>query len=358
MKHPFWIANSTLLILALIIITGIFIFRTPALEFSSLEPFASGAIRREKSVMLDINKIFREDLFDTYRPEKPEITQEELPQLPLPPKTNPIEVPPLPKPTFLDPLPIKLKGIIAVSGDIGRNRAILEEQEGKEKIYQVGDTKLDAQLIRIFNNKIIFLRANGQQEVLYLREEDAKKDSTYLALESWDQIVQKTDENIYLVDPQRFIERVGNLAQVIDLLALSTVYRKGEPIGIRIGHLPENSLGGRLGFQTGDMVTMINSIEPTTNQNRMKIYQEITNMQVNDILKCTVKRSTKTIIITIMLQEFTPRERIPEPVFLRMQEEQKKKALEEKYKFAPTLNQLQKQERQQMFTRGSAPVAK
>ena len=37
----------------------------------------------------------------------------------------------------------------------------------------------DAQLIKIFNNKAIFLRANGQQEVLYLRPKDAQLDPTY-----------------------------------------------------------------------------------------------------------------------------------------------------------------------------------
>ena len=41
---------------------------------------------------------------------------------------------------------------------------------------KTGDVIEDAQLMRIFSNKVVLVRSNGQQEVLYLREKDAKTD--------------------------------------------------------------------------------------------------------------------------------------------------------------------------------------
>jgi len=98
----------------------------------------------------------------------------------------------MPKPKFLDPLDITLKGIIVLVHNDSKNRAIIADNKtNKELTYKVGSAIEDAQLIRILSNKVIFLRSNGQQEVLYLREKDAELDPVYTIIDNWDGIIQK-----------------------------------------------------------------------------------------------------------------------------------------------------------------------
>ena len=130
------------------------------------------------------------------RKELPHIKQlESTIPFPEPPAQQKIVIPAIIEPEFLDPLQVTLKGIIVVSSNDSKNRAMIQDNKTmQEGTYKVGDLIQDAQLIRIFKNKIIFLRLNGQQEVLYLREQDAKVDPAYSLSHEWDTVVKKTGQ--------------------------------------------------------------------------------------------------------------------------------------------------------------------
>ena len=161
MKHPFWLANSTLLICLLL--TAVFIFFSrPKLPLRvSFEPTEIRPIKQE-IVKIDLSKIYTNDLFDAYKQPLPPIEQPDYGK-PMPPPPTP-KLPPMPaKPPlkFLEPLKITLRGII-VGTDERLNIAVIENtKEGKAKNYRVADMIDDAQLIRILKNKIIHIRSNG-----------------------------------------------------------------------------------------------------------------------------------------------------------------------------------------------------
>lgn len=362
MKHPFWLANSTLLVCLLL--TAVFIFFSrPKLPLRV--PFEPTDIRpiKQEIAKIDLSKIYTNDLFDTYKQPLPPI-EEPTYGKPMPPPPT-LKLPPMPaKPPlkFLEPLKIILRGII-VGTDERLNIAVIEGiQEGTAKNYRVADMIEDAQLIRILKNKIILIRSNGQQETLYVTQHDAELEQLLMPDNNWSSIIKKTDENSYAIDPDMFIERIHSLAQFIDVLNLTTVYRQGKSFGCRIGKLEQNSLGLALGLLQGDIVERINDIPATKTTSRFEIYKAITSMQPGDIITLTITRKKQLMSLQYNLEKFEVT--TPIATFTEIQpallppaetktpqeiEEEKRKILEQKYRFAPTAEELQKNEKQAML---------
>jgi len=278
MRYPLWILNSSLLFLILIVIAFAFVSQQRIPPREAIIPEESSPALKREIGEINISKIYEHDLFDTYVKEVPLTEQEEKTgeSLPTPPTPKTPHTPDIPRPQFLEPLNITLKGIIAFVHGSDKNCAIIENNQTKqEACYKLGDTIEDAQLIRILSNKVLFLRSNGQQEVLYLKENEAQADPSYAAISSWADVVKQTTEHEYLINKHLFSERVQNLGAFIDFLSITSIYSKGISVGCRIGQIGTNSLGKALGFEQGDLVVSINGIPATSTENRMIIYKDI-----------------------------------------------------------------------------------
>ncbi len=356
MKHPFWIINSSLFFLALIALGFISLSRTPIPERESIKPRVY--VKPKKEVLqINIAKIYENDLFGTYKKEIPTPTQPDyLAPFPEPPEPQIVSVPELPAPQFLDPLNITLKGIIIVSTDSRKNRTIIEDSKTKqEALYKVGDTIEDAHIIRILSNKVIMLRSNGQQEVLYLREQDAKTDPAYSIIDEWDAIIQKMSAQNYLINPIAFAYYITNLGQFIDLLGLITAYKQGISIGCKIGLMDEKSFGPKLGLRAGDIILTINNIPATDTENRLLIYKQIVEIQQNAIINVVLLRNNKQQELTYTLKEFSVdglrSGKEAKPV-VKQKEKEAVTVLKKGHQFAPTLKEIRRREKKNMFKHG------
>lgn len=359
MRHPLWLLNSSLLLLLLITLGFIGFTREKVPSREPIEPDGYVQPTKEDVSHINIQKIYETDLFNTYQQEFPQIDPQR-PQVadtfPAPPVEQQVIVPEKPKTTFVEPLSIVLKGIIIVGDDDTKNKAIIANKKTlQENLYKKEDRIEDAQLIGIFNNKVIFLRSNGQQEVLYLREKDVALDPTYGTSKEWDNIIQPTGPHSFIVSPREFIARVKNLAHFIDMLNLTTVYAKGTSIGCRIGHLNENSLGAVLGLSSGDIVLSINEIPVTDTRNRLQAYKNITELKPGATVEVVIEKRNKETTLHYTLQELNPFEPDgPEPTAEEIKREQVK-ILQQKHKFAPTMKQIRQQERNMMRSHGRKP---
>lgn len=364
MRHPFWIVNSTLFVLLICVLCIIYFSQVAVPEREDIEPAMYSALKKEKKVQVNISQIYESDLFGTYQAvEQMAEVQEPKALFDTPPEPQAAEIPELPKPQFLDPLDITLKGIFMVNTDGSKNRSIVSDNKTKkEASYKVGDKIADAQLIRIFGNKIILLRSNGQQEVLYLREQDARLDAGYAMVDEWNYVVKPVGENIFMIDPFAFIKRISDLGQFIEMLHLITAYRQGQSIGVRIGNVDEKSIGTVLGLQSGDIITQIEGIPARTMQERLDIYTAILNKRENERVTVEIMRNKEPLKIEYVLKEFVPQEgqkETPQQQFAlqKLEEEEKVKILKQKYEFAPTLQDIRQKERRNMLQKGQAPQA-
>jgi len=353
MRYPLWALNSALFTLVVCVSLFIFFSREEIPEREDIKP-EPVVIRKNGISRINIKQIYEHDLFGTY---KKEIIEPEEPKyvvpLPAPPSPVVAQVHKTPEPTFLDPLKITLKGIMSVS-DGTKNKAIIE-YTAREAIYKVGDKVGDAQLIRIFNNKIIFVRSNGQQEVFYLRKSDAQADPTYLIIDDWQGIVRKIASNNYHVYKKEFTERINNLAQFIDTLDLTTAYKKGVSVGCRIGSAAPKSLAHELGFKVGDLVLTINGIPATDTKNRFSIYKMVTVAGLGDEILVRLQRQKQHYTLRYTIADFSVVKKPAgpgEPVTMHYIEKEREKMLKNKYRFAPTVREIRKQERRNMLKMG------
>lgn len=315
-------------------------------------PYTIKVVKKEVSET-EMAAIYDNDLFKTYiKPTTPVVQKALDQQLPPPPVPEQVHIPEPVVPTFLEPLPISLKGII-IMGDDAKDRAILANNKTKvESTVKIGDKIEDSQLIRIMRNKAIFIRSNGQEEIFYLREKDAKQDQGAHTLERWENTITKIGDNNYAIDPENFVELVPDLGQFIASLDLITVYRKGKPFGVRVGAMDPASFGHELGLQMGDIITNINGTDVTTVKNRMHIYSTVTSLAMGKKIDVTLQRQHTPIHLSIALQEagkpttlsLTQRYAAPRKTTEDIQAE-KIRMLEEKHTFAPTLDEIRKRER-------------
>ena len=359
MRQPLWILNSSLFLLVILIVLFIFFSRVIVIEKESIRPeeYAPSVIKEISRI--NIKRIYEDDLFDT-RKRLPDIPQPEyVAPLPAPPSPIPVKIPDAPEAKFLDPLDITLKGIMLLSDGSDSSAVIQDNQTNRESMYKIGDMIEDAQLIRIFSNKIIFVRSNGQQEVFYLREKDALDDPTFLNIDDWKGIIKKIASNNYEVSPSMFLKRIKNLAQFIDILGLTSAYRKGESIGCRIGDIKDDSFGARLGLKTGDIILTINKIPAKTITNRLDIYKSVVSSNIDDKIAVTLQRGRRTYTLSYIIKEFIVSKIQAEdsgvsitPEYVK---EEQKRMLEEKYKFAPTAKDIRNLERRNMFEKGGKP---
>ena len=275
----------------------------------SFEPVEEIKPPKHEITKIDLTKIYGNDLFDTYQaPTVPVEEPTEAIAKPLPPPPTPkiIKMPASPPPRFLEPLSINLKGVI-VGSDESFDVAIIEDvKEKKSRNYRVGDKIDDAQLIKIFRNKIILIRSNGQQETLYVNQYDAELEQLLSPRNNWNTVIQKVNDTQYSVDPELFVERVTNLAQFIDLLNITTVYQQGMSIGCRIGKMQPTSPGLSLGLLPGDIVQEINGLPTATATDRIEIYKRIIESNFGDTISVKLLRKNTPIILFYKLERLEP----------------------------------------------------
>ncbi len=362
MRYPLWVLNSALFALILCAMLFIAFSREEVPEREYIDSGTVATRRKDGISKINLKQIYENDLFDTYAKEPEEVDEPKY-VVPLPEPPTPVKpkVPKKAKPKFLDPLPITLKGIMSVSNGT-KNKAIISDNKTKrESIYKVGDKFEDAQIIRIFKNKVIFVRSNGQQEVFYLRQDDAKSDPTYLIISDWKGVIRKIAPNNYRIYLEEFRKRVKNLAQFIDILNLTTAYQKGKSIGCRIGSEEKESLSQELGLKRGDIVLTVNGIPATDTSNRLKIYKEVTKTALGDTINVRLKRGKRSYTLRYALSDFSVIKKPSgpgQPVTAHYIEEEQKKMLKKKYKFAPTVKEIRKKERRTMLKKGRKPLKK
>lgn len=367
MKHPFWLINSALLGILLFVLGFIFFTSQKMPRRAPFEPDTDVKLPKKEISKIDLNKIYTNDLFNTYKLPTPEQKEEKLKPIPQPPKPKTVAPPAEPSIKFLEPLGIELKGIM-VAHDEDHNRAILKDKKtNTSKNYKLGDTVDDAQLVRILNKKVVLIRSNGQQESLYLNPKDAEMEQLLSPEGNWQSTVQKKDDGNYFVDPHNFATRVRNLAQCIDMLNLTTVYKQGKSVGTRVGKVGENTLAPALGLQQGDVIERVNTIPATDTASRYKIYEQVIGLDMGEIVTINMIRNNRPMKLTYELKELEEKRTEKEPKTAQEElhrmvigqkteeeiEREKIRTLREKQQFAPTVYELEKQEKQLMLNKAS-----
>lgn len=368
MRHPLWLVDSTFLVLFFASIVFVLFSQQKVPKRVKLEPTIGHAIPKPEPIAIDISQIYQNDLFNTYHKMATPIVQPDYaPTMPTPPSQSIADVPADPRQPFLPPLQVKLRGVITLDDESNNSAMIADGQSNEQKNYKVGDIIHDARIIRILPNRIILIRSNGQQETLYLNERDIELDPAYTeARDNWIHVAKRISDTHYLLDPEAFGQIVRSVAQCIDMFDMTTVYQKGESIGCRIGNVNHNSLPVAMGLEPYDIITHIDNMPVLTTQERYNAYQKVTKKQFDDTITVGLTREDERIDITYKLidlkdplkgsldelekiQEKTGIITGPTPEEI---EQERITLLQQKYKFAPTVQDIKIQQKMAMLKEG------
>lgn len=334
----------------------VFLSNTSLTKKVSIEPSYHEA-KEKTAAPIDISIIWENDLFGTYSlnqvaPVKP--TEEARPVLPPAPQAVVVPIPTEHADTFLEPLPITLTGTITLTDDYKNRAIILDTKTKSQSSYKVGDEIEDAQLIRIFKNKVIFLRSNGQQETIFLDQDDLLLNDPDV---DWGQIIETTSDNTYLIEPTKFVQKINNISEFINQMNLTSAFKDGKFIGIKVGAALKGSVGPSLGFQAGDIITEVNKISSSKAED---IYNNILTQKPNDNIVVDILRSGEKLTHNYTLKDiiFPKEKKKADPRKTEDENEQeirldrdklekeKLKILKKKYDFAPTAFELKIKEEQ------------
>lgn len=304
-KNPWWILNSALAFLFVLLLV-IILFTRPSIPASaSLVPVAremeAGAARH-----VDLIQIYRNDLFGTvgeqqFAEEKQEKKPEVVVPLPPPPQAAALVQPQMPQ--FLPPLAVTIKGIMYSTNELD-NRAIIADAKSKrEGLYRLGDKILDAEIIYIGNSKVMFIRSNGQQETLFVTQQDAQSDPLYRQRSPGEVVAKRLSETDYALYLDVFKERITAMAQFLDALNITTAWDQGKIVGLRVGRFGPESIATSLGLQQADIITSINGVSLINTENRTKIFHDLAKAEVGKVVEVTVLRAGQPITYRYMLQE-------------------------------------------------------
>jgi type II secretory pathway component PulC len=306
MKLQLWVINSSLALIFCVTL-GLDYFlevNPPVVRIKSISTLSDEKAGELAPVIAgNWEKIYQNDVFGTYVKRVDEF-EAVKPQLVTPPPVSmPAQFTPPPEPqmpSFIPPLNIVLKGII-VAGDEQKSAAIIADETNKEQMYYLGGKVKDAQIIRIARNRLVLLRANGQQESFYLVKDDPFLSST----DKWENIVKKINDQDYKVDPNAFALEVDSLGNFMERVGiLGTAYSKGNPIGVKIGDVKNCDVANALGIMQNDIVLVINDETMATDKSRVRLFDKISKMKIGDSILVKLLRAGNEVLINYELAKF------------------------------------------------------
>jgi len=296
-KQQLWIANSVLILFFITAFCVQILLKKDIPVFRQRKSRNIEQNTTKLPIVVNLEKIYKNDLFGTYVAQETQPIQKNfvtpIPQLNV---AAPAAPPPLQKPQFLPPLPVSVKGII-LANDPENSIAMVADQTGKEHVYRIGEKIQDAQVLKLTKNKMVVLRANGQQETFYLR----KPEKLTSGLSKWEYAIKKIDENLYHIDPLEFTKEITSAGELVELLNIGAHYENSTPTGVRIGNLSHHPVGGHLGLQEDDIITSINQIPTITAKDRIRILDTISKLEKGEQIIVIFKRGTKQKTYTYLL---------------------------------------------------------
>jgi type II secretory pathway component PulC len=360
MRQPFWKLNFGLLLVVLALLCVVLFDKIHLPHPTPIAP-SEGQLQTitQKVESVDVSKICLHDLFNTYisRTVPEQEKTDYVKPAPPPPEAIVITPPPVEQPQFLDPLPLTLTGVFMFNDETKDRAVILNTKTNEEATYKIGDEIEDAQLVKIFSQKVLFVRSNGQQEVIYLSQDIANNEMKKNFKTTWDHISKKIDSNHYVIDKQEFINEITTISNLIDRFNLATAYKQGKSIGIKIGSLEENGLASAFGFNSGDIVTHVNHEPVATTNERMDVFKKLKDLPNSGTITIEFLRNEQPTTLTLTLGTIVPSQQSvskqePKNVTLQKERETREQQLallKQREQFAPTAREIRFKERENVI---------
>ncbi|MBI4774933.1 MAG: hypothetical protein HY788_12275 [Deltaproteobacteria bacterium] len=176
-----------------------------------------------------------------------------------------------------------------------------DQQAGKQKLLQIGNTIQGAEIKSILWRKVILSR-NGREEILVMKEPEGGKSSptSRRVEESTESIaVRKVDDENYVVDRDEFEKMISNVNQFMTQLRVRPYFINGNPAGYMVSDIRKGSVIDELGIQNGDILKSVNGAPITRPEQAFAAYQQL-NQEAE--LTLEIQRNLQTHVLNYQIR--------------------------------------------------------
>ncbi len=163
-----------------------------------------------------------------------------------------------------------------VTGIVDTPYAVIEDtQKHKQGLYREGDSIQNAQIKMILRKKVV-LTVNGRDEILLMDEKKEKPGSAVSASrgeEAYSPLDAEGDT--VSVDRTKVDGALKDINQLMSQVRIRPHFKDGQPEGLLLSHIRQNSIFSEMGLQSGDIVKGVNGNEIKSVDDALKFYESL-----------------------------------------------------------------------------------
>lgn len=209
-------------------------------------------------------------------------------------KRNLFNIEETPKPIVsAQPLSLKLKGTVVGVEEF--TFCIIEDKsKRKEDLYQKGDKIQDMEITDITTNSVILSKGRGKV-ILYIDEEETKKDDRVAAIYPDLTNIEHPSENKWVISRENVLQATRNISDIMSDFKIRPHFSSGKMDGFRIDDVKEESIAFAVGIKKGDIVKKING---EIIDSPKKIFEFYRNLEKSPVIQLEVERGGSTEVLT------------------------------------------------------------
>jgi len=179
-------------------------------------------------------------------------------------------------------LNVKLWGT-AIARDPSQSYAIIEDLAARrQSLYRVGDSILDAAMLKHVEWDRVILDRNGDEEVLELASARGPVTSAAGTTAGGSAAVageriRKTADDKFVIDRREVEKTVANLNEVFTQARAVPYFEDGKTVGFRVFAIKPGSVFEKIGLQNGDIINRVNGVELTDPTKAITLFTELQN---------------------------------------------------------------------------------
>lgn len=173
-------------------------------------------------------------------------------------------------------LQILLWGTVVTESGTGGFAVVENQKNNTQGLFEPGDTVAEGAVVKkIYRNRVI-LEVNGQEQML---EVDL---SQIPATESTPMSSARNFQESFIESSGSLENQMNDPQLIKDQLAVRPSFVDGQPSGLFVFGIKDDSIYHGLGLRNGDIIQSVNGIPTLTGQDENMIYQSVKNAVEND----------------------------------------------------------------------------
>jgi general secretion pathway protein C len=187
-----------------------------------------------------------------------------------------------------------------VTGSSGRDYAVIEDKSKREQgLYHKGDTIQEATIKMILRKKVV-LRVDGKDEILVMEDEKGsrrRRTASAASAAPSRRVGPANGENIRL-QRSEINSVLNNINSLMQQAKVRPYFKDGQPSGLLLTHIRQNSIFTELGLQSGDIVKGVNGKDIKSVDDALEFYN---NLKSSSSVELQIERRGQTKSISYQI---------------------------------------------------------